>query len=119
MSETFDLVIKGGTLVNHDGIGKRDIGVRAGRIAAIGALAAASAGEVIDASGLHVLPGVIDSQVHFREPGAEHELAREALARLEALKLVSRRDGAITVRPALARYEVAPPGIRQASLLDA
>ncbi|HDO51530.1 MAG TPA: dihydroorotase, partial [Rhizobiales bacterium] len=73
MSETFDLVIKGGTLVNHDGIGKRDIGVRAGRIAAIGALAAASAGEVIDASGLHVLPGVIDSQVHFREPGAEHK----------------------------------------------
>ncbi len=73
MSENFDSVIKGGTLVNHDGIGKRDIGVRGGRIAAIGDIAAASAGEVIDAAGLHVLPGVIDSQVHFREPGAEHK----------------------------------------------
>jgi dihydroorotase len=73
MTETFDLVIKGGTLVNHDGTGQADIGVRGGRIAAIGTIAPQSAGEVIDAAGLHVLPGVIDSQVHFREPGAEHK----------------------------------------------
>ena len=73
MPENFDLLIKGGTLVNHDGIGKADIGVRAGKIAAIGTLASQSAGEIIDATGLHVLPGVIDSQVHFREPGAEHK----------------------------------------------
>ena len=73
MPETFDLVIKGGTLVNHDGTGKADIGIRGGRIVAIGNVAEASAGEVIDASGLHILPGVIDSQVHFREPGAEHK----------------------------------------------
>ncbi len=73
MTETFDLVIKGGTLVNHDGTGQADIGVRGGRIAAIGTIAPQSAGEVIDAKGLHVLPGVIDSQVHFREPGAEHK----------------------------------------------
>ncbi len=73
MTETFDLVIKGGTLVNHDGTGQADIGVRGGRIAEIGTIAPQSAGEVIDAAGLHVLPGVIDSQVHFREPGAEHK----------------------------------------------
>ncbi len=73
MPETFDLLIKGGTLVNHDGIGKADIGVREGKIAAIGTLASQNAGEVIDVAGLHVLPGVIDSQVHFREPGAEHK----------------------------------------------
>lgn len=73
MPENFDLLIKGGTLVNHDGIGKADIGVRDGKITAIGTLARESAGEVIDASGLHVLPGVIDSQVHFREPGGEHK----------------------------------------------
>jgi dihydroorotase len=73
MPETFDLLIKGGTLVNHDGIGKADIGVREGKIAAIGTLASQNAGEVIDVTGLHVLPGVIDSQVHFREPGAEHK----------------------------------------------
>ncbi|MCG6122364.1 MAG: dihydroorotase [Microvirga sp.] len=69
----FDLILKGGTVVNHDGEGVRDVGVRNGRIAEIGDLSAASAGRVVDCRGLHVLPGVIDSQVHFREPGMEHK----------------------------------------------
>jgi dihydroorotase len=73
MSASFDCIVKGATVVNHDGIGVRDIGIRNGRIAALGNLPAASAGEVIEAAGLHVLPGVIDSQVHFREPGLEHK----------------------------------------------
>lgn len=73
MPQTYDLLVKGGTLVNHDGIGPRDIGIVDGRIRAIGSLPVASAGEVIDASGLHVLPGVIDTQVHFREPGLVHK----------------------------------------------
>jgi dihydroorotase len=73
MPQTFDLLIRRGTVVNHDGIGARDIGVRAGRIAALGELSAADAGESIDATGLTILPGVIDTQVHFREPGAEHK----------------------------------------------
>lgn len=73
MTASYDLVLKGGTVVNQDGVGIRDIGVRAGRITAIGNLGRPSAGEVIDCTGLHVLPGVIDSQVHFREPGAEHK----------------------------------------------
>ncbi len=67
--QVFDLVVRGGTLVNHDGVGRRDIGIRGGKIAEIGDLARAAAGEVIDARGLHILPGVIDTQVHFREPG--------------------------------------------------
>jgi dihydroorotase len=46
-----------------------DIGVRAERIAAVGAFAQATAVETLDARGLHVLPGVIDTHVHFREPG--------------------------------------------------
>src|ERR1700760_4732390 len=69
MAKTFDTILKSGTVVNQDGEGVRDIGVRAGRIAEIGDLSRASAGEVIDCKGLHVLPGVIDTQVHFREPG--------------------------------------------------
>ena len=73
MPQTYDVLVKGGTLVNHDGAGLRDLGISGGRSAAIGDLAQASAGEVIDARGLHVLPGVIDSQVHFREPGLEHK----------------------------------------------
>ena len=71
--DTYDLILRGATVVNHDGAGLRDIGVNAGRIAGLGNLAAAKAAETIDCSGLHVLPGVIDSQVHFREPGLEHK----------------------------------------------
>ncbi|WP_186386911.1 dihydroorotase [Stappia sp. TSB10P1A] len=73
MSPTFDLVLKGGTVVNQDGAIERDIAVSAGRIAGIGSFAETSAGEVVDCRGLHVLPGVIDTQVHFREPGLEHK----------------------------------------------
>lgn len=73
MTATYDLVLKGGIVVNQDGAGIRDVGVKGGRIAAVGSLAGGMAGEVIDCTGLHVLPGVIDSQVHFREPGAEHK----------------------------------------------
>jgi dihydroorotase len=73
MAETYDLILKGGTVVNHDGVALRDIGVRAGRFATIGDLARASAGEVVDCRGLHLLPGVVDSHVHFREPGLTHK----------------------------------------------
>ena len=85
MPETFDLVLAGGTVVNHDGEGPRDIGIRGGRIAAIGALAGAAAGETIDCRGLHLLPGVIDSQVHFREPGGEHKEDLESGSRAAVL----------------------------------
>jgi dihydroorotase len=73
MSERFDRILRGGTVVNQDGAYIRDVGIRDGRIAAIGTLDPGSAGEVIDVTGLHVLPGVIDPHVHFREPGAEHK----------------------------------------------
>ncbi|MBL8584107.1 MAG: dihydroorotase [Rhizobiaceae bacterium] len=73
MTSSFDLILTGGTVVNHDGEGVRDIGVVAGRIAAIGNLGRAAAGDRIDCRGLHLLPGVVDSQVHFREPGLEHK----------------------------------------------
>jgi dihydroorotase len=73
MPQTYDFLLKGGTLVNQDGESLRDIGISGDKIAAIGDLSAASAGEVINATGLHILPGVIDTQVHFREPGFEHK----------------------------------------------
>ena len=79
LAETFDLVIKGGTIVNHAGEGLADIGVRGGRIAAIGDLSEGRAGDTIDATGLHVLPGVIDGHgglqanfgpvLHIQQPG--------------------------------------------------
>src|ERR1700709_429333 len=73
MTSTFDTILKSGTVVNQDGEGVRDIGISGARIAEIGSLGAASAGEIIDCKGLHILPGVMDTQVHFREPGQTHK----------------------------------------------
>ena len=73
MAQTYDLILRGGTVFNQDGEGARDVGVRNGTIVHIGDLSQASAGETVDCRGLHVLPGVIDSQVHFREPGITHK----------------------------------------------
>ncbi|WP_245465378.1 dihydroorotase [Mesorhizobium sp. M7A.F.Ca.CA.002.10.1.1] len=85
MAMIYDLILTGGTVVNHDGEGARDIGVKDGRIAAIGDLRQASAGETIDCRGLHILPGVVDSQVHFREPGLEHKEDLETGSRAAVL----------------------------------
>jgi len=68
-----DLILKGATVVNHDGTGIRDIAVTGGKIVGLGSFATGAASETLDCAGLHILPGVIDSQVHLREPGAEHK----------------------------------------------
>jgi len=68
----FDMIVRGGVCVTPAGRVECDVGIREGRIAAFGALGD-RAPTVVDASGLHVLPGVIDPQVHFREPGATHK----------------------------------------------
>jgi dihydroorotase len=73
MSASYDVILKSGTVVNQDGESLRDLAIKDGRIAAVGALGHASAAEVIDCKGLHILPGVIDTQVHFREPGLTHK----------------------------------------------
>ena len=73
MAETFDTILKGGTVVNQDGIFKRDIAIRNGQIFDIGVFGKEQAGEMVDCKGLHILPGVIDTQVHFREPGLDHK----------------------------------------------
>ena len=85
MPPSFDCVLTNGTVVNQDGVGLRDIGVHDGRIAEIGALSHAVAGERIDCRGLHILPGVIDSQVHFREPGLLHKEDLETGSRAAVL----------------------------------
>ena len=73
MSEKFDLIIKNGQVMTPGGLFDADIGVTNGKIVVIGSLSNDSAEETYDATGLHVIPGVIDSQVHFREPGLEHK----------------------------------------------
>lgn len=73
MAERFDLLIKRGVIATPSGLEGADVGIRAGRIAALGSLARADAAAAVDARGLHILPGVVDTQVHFREPGLEHK----------------------------------------------
>jgi dihydroorotase len=68
----YDTIFKNATLVNHDGEGLADIAVRDGRIVALGSVGD-DATEIVDCKGLHILPGVIDTQVHFREPGLTHK----------------------------------------------
>ena len=85
MTATFDIVLRNGTVVNQDGEGLRDVGIRDGRISFIGAIADGRAGETVDCTGLHVLPGVIDSQVHFREPGGTHKEDLETGSRAAVL----------------------------------
>ncbi|MFN3931703.1 MAG: dihydroorotase [Brevundimonas sp.] len=85
MTQTYDLIVRGGEVANHAGRGLADVGVIDGRIAFVGDLSQASAGEVVDATGLTVLPGVIDTQVHFREPGLEWKEDLETGSRAAAL----------------------------------
>jgi len=63
-----DLIIRNGTLVAQSGLRQADIAVSGGKIEKVGA-ELSGAGNEIDASGLHVFPGLIDAHVHFNEPG--------------------------------------------------
>jgi len=72
LSQRFDLILRGAVAATPNGIAPADIGIAGGRFAAIGRVEG-SAAEEIDARGLHALPGVIDTQVHFREPGLMHK----------------------------------------------
>jgi dihydroorotase len=73
MPSSYDLVLRGGTAVTPSGVTTTDIAIADGKIVALGDLRTASAAAVFEAKGLHLLPGLIDTQVHFREPGSEHK----------------------------------------------
>ncbi|MGM4991173.1 allantoinase AllB [Tardiphaga sp. 841_E9_N1_2] len=70
MGDKVDLVINGGTIVSPDASYKASIAIKDGVIHAIGAPEAMPpATQILDATGLHILPGAIDVHVHFRDPG--------------------------------------------------
>jgi dihydroorotase len=78
-----DLKLRGGRVHLPGGPAEVDVGVSGGRIVAIGEIG--DAGETVDCAGLDVLPGVIDSQVHFREPGLEAKEDLESGSRAAVL----------------------------------
>lgn len=65
--------IRGATCVLPTGLSRVDVLIEDDKILAVDPPATAAADEVIDAAGLHLLPGVVDDQVHFREPGLTHK----------------------------------------------
>ncbi len=73
MTQSYDLILRGGKVFTPSGLTDADIAIAGGKIAALGALDEAPTAQRINIGGLTVLPGVIDTQVHFREPGMEHK----------------------------------------------
>ena len=69
----YDLIIRNGKCFTPSGLLDTDIGVQNSRITAIGFSFGVSTANEFDANGLHVLPGIIDTHVHFREPGLEQQ----------------------------------------------
>ncbi len=65
----YDLIIRNGTLVTAEGITTADIAIADQQIAATGPALDGTSQAVIDATGLHIFPGLIDAHVHFNEPG--------------------------------------------------
>lgn len=70
--QLYDYAIQGARLCVEGRLHRGDIGIRGGKLAAVGSLEGQAA-ETLDAQGLAILPGAIDSQVHFREPGLTHK----------------------------------------------
>lgn len=76
------LLIKNARIVNEGQILEQDLWIKDGKIAQIGNDLSPQVDEVVEAAGLYLLPGVIDDQVHFREPGLTHkgDIASESRA---------------------------------------
>ena len=66
-------LIRGATCLLPEGATAVDVLIEGEKILAIDPPSTANADDVVDANGLHLFPGVIDDQVHFREPGLEHK----------------------------------------------
>ncbi|RUW38754.1 MAG: dihydroorotase [Mesorhizobium sp.] len=70
----FETLIRSATVVNAEGLSRCDVGIAAGKVAAVVAPGeAAEAGTVIDASGCFLLPGLVDAHAHLRDPGLTHK----------------------------------------------
>ena len=80
----YDIILKNCSIVNENQIKESDIAIKNQRIDLISTSIDSEAREVIDLNGKYVIPGLIDDQVHFREPGLTHkgDIATESKAGL-------------------------------------
>ncbi|MBI1353638.1 MAG: dihydroorotase [Acidobacteria bacterium] len=111
----FDLILAGGEVLTPAGLVSANVGVRNGRVAALGDLAGAEAPEILDVIGLTVMPGVIDTQVHFREPGLEHKEDLESGSRAAALGGVTAFFEMPNTKPATTTRQALEDKLRRAA----
>ncbi|MCH1416846.1 MAG: dihydroorotase, partial [Gammaproteobacteria bacterium] len=80
----YDLILKNCKIVNENKIIESDIAIKNNRIELIEASIDSESKKIVDVDGKYVLPGLIDDQVHFREPGLTHkgDIATESRAGL-------------------------------------
>lgn len=114
MFDAYDLIIRGGCVASHTGRVEADIGVKEGRIKAIGDLGDSVGDDVFDAKGLTVMPGVIDTQVHFREPDGTQGEDLESGARSAVLGGVTSVFDMANSRPNTTRAEHCKDKIKRA-----
>ncbi len=102
-------LIRDATVVLPDESVRTSVLIEDDKIAAVDAAVHAEADEVVDAAGLHLLPGVVDDQVHFREPGLTHK---------EDLATASRACAKGGVTTFLEMPNTRPPAVTQQLLED-
>ena len=98
---SFDLVIRGGTVVTAEKTLRADIGIQGGKIAAIGN--GLSGKRVLDASGKLVMPGGIDSHCHIEQLSGMGMMSRRRLLQRHGVRGVRRHDDHHSVRRAAPR----------------
>ncbi|MDX2134292.1 MAG: dihydroorotase [Saprospiraceae bacterium] len=110
----YDLLIRNGLVVNRNAIREADVLVSGGRIVRISSAIDAHARREIDAKGCWILPGIIDDQVHFREPGLTHKatIATESRAAVMGgvtayMEMPNVNPPAVTQERLAAKYDIA------------
>ncbi|MFZ4544075.1 MAG: dihydroorotase [Saprospiraceae bacterium] len=108
------ILIKNGQIVNRGKIFAGDIFIKNGRIERVAALISETADVEIDAAGKYIIPGIIDDQVHFREPGLTHKatIATEAKAAVAGgvttfMEMPNTKPSALTQELLADKYEIA------------
>jgi allantoinase len=118
----YDLIIRNGIIVTEAALLRADLAVSEGRVAAIEPELSGSAGETIDAAGLHLFPGGIDPHVHCNEPGrTEWEGFASATAALAAGGVTSLIDMPLNAHPPTcdaAAFDAKLAAAEQSALID-
>jgi len=118
----YDLILKNGTIVTPEKSYTGDVAVKNGKIVLTGKLEKSdTADEVYNAEGRHILPGIIDSHVHFRDPGLtekEDFQSGSAAAAFGGITTVADMPNTLPVTSTVARFNEKLKIAREKSYVD-